>query len=204
MLLTVAIPLGAVLIVLSGVAISLTSRPVQGTEGLISQEGMLVGIFQGALGLAVALSTIYYALRTGDMVESMQTGLDQQRSHRTEAAAGNLVGAALGVAAAAGGLSGLMARDWRWHIPGRAIARDKIAIPTLHQLMTRLADTLRWAEEVAYLEPRLKNAANAIVTAALAAHDDAVAGRSERMTEDARLLRQTTDALRHQIAQPER
>jgi hypothetical protein len=51
-----------------------------------------------------------------------------------------------------------------------------------------------------HIRPELKEAADEIVSLAIAIHDDAIGGRIDAMAPNAGRLRQLTDALRHRRA----
>src|SRR5687768_12587559 len=99
LLVSTGLGLAAALFVLSGTALHLAGRPVRGTEGLIAQQNMLMGVFQGFLGFAITMSTIYYAARTADMADAMSVSVQYDRRRELDTAVGNLIGDGLRVAA---------------------------------------------------------------------------------------------------------
>src|SRR5207244_3227065 len=145
---------------------------------------------------AITLATVYYAVRTGDMVDAMDVALVADRQRLLDGAVGNLIGSALAAAATAGGLAGLLKWHWRWALPGAAAARDRFALAMVSRLTAELSSALRWSEEVVHLAPELKAAADAVVAAAVEAHGDAIAGHVEHIADHGRRLRERTDALR--------
>jgi hypothetical protein len=196
LVLATGICLGTVLVVLAAVGVRLAGRPVDGTEGLIAQQNMLLAVFQGFLGFAVALSTIYYATLTADMAESMHSGLVADRTREVDAAVGNLVASALGAAVNAGALAGLMRRSWRWYLPGARRPREQFLMSTMSQMTSQLTSALRWSEEVTHLDVNLRDPADDVVNAAVAAHDAGVAGSPDGTRDATEHLRATTDSLR--------
>jgi hypothetical protein len=72
--------LGFIFMVLAIIGVDFAGKPVHGTEGLITQEQMLLAVFQGALGLAVALATIFYALRNSDIANLMYRQFEASQS----------------------------------------------------------------------------------------------------------------------------
>lgn len=182
-LLSIGVPLGLLLLILAMTGVDFAGRPVAGTEGLIAQQQMLMSVLQGIFGLAVALSTIYYAMRTGDMVEAMQDAAASERTRQVEVAVGNLVGAALASATASGAIAGLMKPSWRWYLPGAARARERFSMVLMTEVVGRMSEALRWSEEAAYLARHLKEHCDLVATRVVELHDSAIRG-SVVSTED--------------------
>jgi hypothetical protein len=192
----IGVAFGLLLAVLAATGVQIAGRPVRGTEGLIAQLEMLIAVLQAMFGLAIALSTIYYAMRTSDMVATMQAGLAADRSGQIDATVSNLVAAALRSASVCGAMAGLMQRSWRWHLPAAAASRDRFAESTLSELIRAVSDVARWAEEVAYRAPDLEGLATALGSAVVDLQDAALHGRVEETHAQSRQLRARIDELR--------
>jgi hypothetical protein len=116
--------LGMVYFVLAAVGWDFAGRPVRGTEGLISQQQMLVSLYQAFLGMTVTIATVFYAMRNHDMATLMHLQFRQSRRDVVTGAVDDLVGAVNDVAGHAAGLAARrrLARPW-WSPHSLFIAR---------------------------------------------------------------------------------
>jgi hypothetical protein len=191
--------LALVLMVLGGTGWHVASRRTD-TDGLIAQVGMLVAIFQAILGLAIALATGFYAMRTHDMAASIEASRSAERSRDRDAAVGNLVAAALSVGAAAGALAGLTRRSWRWYLPGSRALRERLLGDYALRLTVQMTEARRWSEDVSRRETCLRSSSRQLMEVVLEVHECSTKGRSAATIDAVRRLRNATDALRANMA----
>ena len=164
------------LAVLGVAAWRIAGRAPGDTQTAVAQVDVLLNVFQAFIGLALAVTTIYYALRTGELAESAQQERSDQARRQVDDAIGQLVGGALAATTAAGALGALMVDNWRWVLPGRATSRERFLLLHLPQVTTQLSEAARWAEHVKFLAPELGDQSEAVLEAALGAHEAAMAG----------------------------
>jgi hypothetical protein len=193
------IPIVAVLVayalgILGVVAWRIASRPPGDTQTAVAQVNVLLGVFQAFIGFALALTTIYYALRTGELVEAAHQERSDKARRQLDDAVGQLVGSARAAMTAAGAMSPLMKGTWRWALPGRAPTRERFLLLYLPQVTTQLSEAARWAEHVKFLAPELGDQSDAVLAIALGAHEASMAGALD--TAYATDLRSAIDLLR--------
>lgn len=187
------VPLGLIAVVLVATAVWLSGRPVQGTAGLLAQEGVLIAAFQALLGFAVAVATIYYAMRTSDMVRAMEVSQRVEQDRQLTGAVSNLVGAVLAVTTSSGAIAELAGSKHRLLPMTRR--RERLVTPLVMQSMTELANALRWAQDVSAAEPTLRDQTRELIDTAVEASSDALAGEPARVAQHARRTRELVDAL---------
>jgi hypothetical protein len=169
---------------------------VDGASDLAAQLNLLVSVLQAAMGVTVAVATVYYALRTSDLVEASRVeSLDRNR-RRLEGAIGQLIGSALAATAAAGGLAPLVVRDWHRFQPGVVSSRERFSLVFVGQVTTHLAEAARWAGEVAQMSPSLRQGSEAVMDRAVEAFDRANRGDVEGTQGCARALHTASVDLR--------
>lgn len=128
----------------------LAQKPVEGTEGLILQEQMLIAVVQSLLAYAVAMS----ALTSVRLAQRTKAGRDR---HERRALCSALVGSAIECATHASSLGHLQEFNLKWHRRGQrdTPAQAGFAVQ-VWTLMSRSAATVsKNVEEVRYEAPEL-------------------------------------------------
>lgn len=199
----VGLGLGGVLLVLGVTSWAVASQPAKETPDLVAQMQMLLAVFQGMLGLAIGLTTIFYAGRTGEMVESMHHAARASVEERRRSASDRLVEAVLEVAVEARPMAHLQKQTWRSYIPGYHRSRDALLQQMFLRLASGMAAAAKAADSLKALEPHLVDEVDELVGDAEHALDAAVAGEVSRATAAAGAIRQRADRLRQsEIAAP--
>lgn len=184
-------------LILSLVAWDIASKPVEGAEGLIAQMGMLIAISQALLGLVVAVSTIYYAKRTGEMVDLMNRRELFERSEKREGAVLALTGSAMEVAGYAGGLAQMQRFGLRWY---RRLVRESPAqrdflVASWKQLSNSVARVTVAVERLRVVAPDLSDPAEELLDSVMETLRLATIGEVGKLQSQAAVIRDKADLL---------
>lgn len=198
-LLMVGLPLGVALSILASLSWSIAGKPADQSTGLVAQASLLLGVFQALLALTVAMSTIYYALRTNDLVEATHASASNAEQATLRLAVQRLAEDAIAAAVTCGFVAGLMRKDWRWYLPTRSKARNQILQQQLPQAMTEIKETLRASESLVALQPSMKATASRLSDAVNQAFTAATSGQTQEVDRLAREVRQCSVTLRAEI-----
>ena len=196
LMVAVGFPLGAVLVALGAVSWKIAGQPANRSQGLVAQMQMLLGAFQGTLGLCVALAMIYYAGRTGEMVESMRGASRREQKATLRVAVDRLHEATIDAVAECGPFANLMKPDWRWNLPWRGVTRATFLQQAYPRLTTHVASVVKAAETLKGLEPSLEQAVTKVAMAVESTFEAAVAGRANEVIAGAGKVRAASVALR--------
>jgi hypothetical protein len=191
----VALALGAVvvtLVVFAGVVY--TRGNSTGTTSSAVQ--ILVAIGQTILAYAVAVATVFYAMKTTELVDLARAEAATAAMVRVDEAVDALEAAALVSASNASAVAGLLRRSWRWWLPAAARSRDRYAMAYLLRMTGALADALHASQRLAHLRPDLRPSADAVVDAAVASQEAATAGDMTGAIAAAEQLRAAITVLR--------
>lgn len=200
----VAVVAGTWVVLLGLLAWRFAGRPVKGTEGLIAQLDILVGVSQVGLALMVALATIHHARVASQMFESLrQREADDRRRERI-----GIVHAYVGSAIEATGYLGAIAqiqrrglRTWRRWFPESEATR-RFLLSGWEQLADSVAHVSKGLERLRYSEPDLVPSAELLFDVVLDLQRKALDGRIDELQEKAARVRQIAPDLRDAAIEP--
>lgn len=194
---------GSVLLLLAVTAWRIASQTVDGTEGLVGQAGLLVAVLQAGVGLAVAVTTIYYAGLTREMAEGMTEAARRDRQRDTEATVNELIGSALDLAVHSGAVASLMQRSWRWYLPAPSRMRDRLLAQSQAQISAALSAIARAADVLHAASPGRRAQIDAVVDASQAVFLRSLDGDSSEVAREAQMLRDAADRMRSEFSPPD-
>jgi uncharacterized protein involved in cysteine biosynthesis len=197
----VGVPIGIALVVLGLVSWNVASHPADRTTGLVAQVQMLVAVVQGVLALALTVTTIFYAGRTGEMVEALHRSATASVVERERLAIDRLVEAAIDVAVQAGAIARLQLKSWRWVIPGRQSARNDLLVPMFLRITESVAGSVKAAGALRVLTPAFGLATTKLSDAIAEAFDAAVQGDLPKAERSARQIHDAAATLRAELGQ---
>lgn len=195
----VGLPLALVLIGLGGITWHISSQPASNAQDHVAQAQMLLGVFQGVLGLTIAVSTVYYAVRTGEMVEVMHESTVQAGLLDRRIAVDRAAESAIDVALESATMAELMKKDWRWSLPWKSNARARLLELTWPRIADRTASAVKALETLKALEPRLETVADQLGVLVEQMFSAAVAGSARDLAELAASAREASQALRTEM-----
>lgn len=199
-MLSVGIGFGLLLLVLAITSWRIAGQRVDGTEGLVGQATLLVTVLQAGVGLAVALTTIYYAGLTREMVEGMTDERDRDQRRETEAAVNELIGSALELALHSGAMATLLRRSWRWYLPAPARMRDRMLIQSQASVAASLSAITRSADVLRASHPEHLVEIDELLDASQAMFGRSLEGDTEAVEREAQFLRSAADRVRASFA----
>ncbi len=201
---SVAIVAGTWFVLLALLAWRFAGRPVVGTEGLIAQLNMLVGVSQVGLALMIAIATIHHARVASDTFQSLRQRDEEERRRERIGIVHAFVGSAMEVIGYLGAIAEIQhrgSRSWRRWFPEDEATR-RLLLSGWEQLSTSVASVSKGLERLRYSESDLVPVAEGLFDVVIELQRRALDGHIEELLDKTTLVRQIATELRDAAVAP--